>query len=311
MKIHAEQPKLDKWVKEISAQDSVQEAARYPLRNRLACVQHFFALAAVSGVASVDDVHQLRVATRRASAVLDLYTKLLPTKPTERLRRSLKKIQRVAGTVRDLDVLANRYNKVELSNAKRLVIALNRRRSKMLLRLTKLYQRLRQGDRFLDQCEQLIRKVRTSDTPDERAGIWMKMRWSQLVEQFVKSADVDTQNLDALHRFRICSKKLRYGMELLAPAFDPQLIERAYGFVERLQEGLGQIHDHVFAGKMFHGWDKKRNRVSRECNLKLLIKGEDIMLRNELNDLGTWWTPSVMADMRLAFDQLAILDSRG
>jgi CHAD domain-containing protein len=137
------------------------------------------------------------------------------------------------------------------------------------------------------------------------------MRWSQLVEQFVKSADVDTKNLDALHRFRISSKKLRYGMELLAPAFDPQRIERAYGFVERLQEGLGQIHDHVFAGRMFHDWDKKRNRVSRECNLKLLIKGEDIMLRNELSDLGTWWTPAVMADMRQAFDLLAILDSHG
>ena len=308
MTIHSEHQKLDKWVKAISPQDTVNEAAKYSLHNRLASVQQFLPRAAVSDIDSIEDVHQLRVATRRVLAVLQLYAELLPTKPTKSLRRSLKKIQRAGGAVRDLDVLAQRFCKVEHNNAKKLVKTFKRRRSRMQLRLTKLYLRLRQDDRFLNQIEKFPTKIGASDTSNERAGTWMKMRWAQLVEQFYQVVNVDLEDLDALHRFRISSKQLRYGLELLAPAFDPMQLERAYAFVERLQDRLGRIHDHVIACEMFRIWDAKRNRVSRTCKLKLFIDGESEILQKEQRDLVTWWTASLQADMREAFDQLAMLD---
>lgn len=305
MKIHAQHQILDKWVQAISPQESAQDAVSYSLRNRIATLQHFFPRAAISEVESHEDVHQLRVATRRVSAVLDLYAKLLPTKPTKLLHRSLRKIQRVAGTVRDLDVLAKRYRQVEHNNGKKLVKALHRRRLRLQLRLTRLYLWLRGGDRFLNQIEKLLKKTKESDTPNGPVGIWMKTRWSQLVEQFDQSTDFDTEDLEALHRFRIQSKQLRYSMELLAPAFDFNQLERAYALVERLQERLGQIQDHVIARKTFREWETKRNRISRMCDLKLLIESEDAKLRQQLRDVATWWTPMMKSNMRQAFEQIA------
>lgn len=305
MKIHAEHQILDKWVKAISPLGSVQDAISYALRNRIATLQHFFPRAAISEVESHEDVHQLRVATRRASAVLDLYAELLPAKPTKLLHRSLRKIQRVAGTVRDLDVLAKRYGQVEHNNGKKLVKALHRRRLRMQLRLTRLYLWLRRGDRFLNQIEKLLNKAKESDTPSGPVGIWMKTRWPQLVEQFDQSTDFDTEDLAALHRFRIQIKQLRYDMELLAPVFDFNQLERAYALVERLQERLGQIQDHVIACKTFREWDAKRNRVSRKCDLKMLIECEDEKLRQQLHDVATWWTPLMKSNMRQAFEQIA------
>ena len=306
MTIHAELHKLDKWVKAIGPLDSVHDAASYSLRNRLASVHQFFPRAAISEFEGVEDVHQLRVATRRVYAVLELYAELLPTKLSKLLRGTLKKIHRAAGAVRDLDVLNQRFRKVEHNSAKNLVKALNQRRSKMQLRLAKLYLRLRHGDRFLNQTHKLLSKIGRSNKPSEPAGAWMKMRWSEFLEQFYQSADVDTEDLHALHQFRITIKRLRYGLELLAPAFDCTQCERAYEFVERLQDRLGQLNDHVIACELFRAWNSKRNRVSRKCNLNRLLKCENEVLQKELGDFDAWWTPSLIADMREAFDQLAM-----
>ena len=59
MTIHSEHQKLDKWVKAISPQDSVLDAAKYSLRNRLESVQQFFPRAAISETEGVEDVHQV------------------------------------------------------------------------------------------------------------------------------------------------------------------------------------------------------------------------------------------------------------
>ena len=139
----------------------------------------------------------------------------------------------------------------------------------------------------------------------------MKMRWSQLVEHFHQSTEVDTEDLEALHHFRISSKQLRYGFELLAPALDPKQREGAYRFVERLQDRLGRLHDHVVARKLFREWDSKRNRIARACNLNRLIDVENEMLQNERRDFVAWWTPSMKADMREAFDRLTLKSHGG
>ncbi len=92
---------LDKWVNAISERDSVERAASYSLRDRIACLQQFFPIAAISRSECVEDVHQLRTTARRALAVLEVYAELFPTKSTERANAFIEQLQERLGRLQD------------------------------------------------------------------------------------------------------------------------------------------------------------------------------------------------------------------
>ena len=65
-------------------------------------------MAAESDQSEVEPVHQLRVSTRRATAVLQLFEAMLPRNRRRWFEKRLKQIRRTAGIARDLDVLVTR-----------------------------------------------------------------------------------------------------------------------------------------------------------------------------------------------------------
>lgn len=52
----------------------------------------------------VEAIHDLRVAIRRFSQSLAVFSSLLPKRPVKKVRRRLKRIRDAAGRVRDLDI---------------------------------------------------------------------------------------------------------------------------------------------------------------------------------------------------------------
>src|SRR5262245_50429545 len=56
-----------------------------------------------------EDIHQLRIATRRLRTALRLFRHLLPAKQAESLRKELRWFARALGDVRDLDVYAENF----------------------------------------------------------------------------------------------------------------------------------------------------------------------------------------------------------
>src|SRR5688572_29922151 len=97
-----------KWIEGTSADQPVSTAARRPLEVRLAVVWHYLPLAARRADEDIEHVHQLRVASRRAVAALEIFWDLLPKRRARWLRKRLKEIRRTAGEARDDDVLAAR-----------------------------------------------------------------------------------------------------------------------------------------------------------------------------------------------------------
>jgi CHAD domain-containing protein len=55
-------------------------------------------------------------------------------------------------------------------------------------------------------------------------------------------AVLDPKNVEALHDMRIAAKRLRYVLELTAPAFGPE-VAKAAKRAKKLQDLLGEIHD--------------------------------------------------------------------
>jgi len=61
---------------------------------------------------NIEDIHDVRVATRRIRAVLASFADYLPEKKVKAWRRDIKKITQSYGKVRDLDVQLDLLNKV-------------------------------------------------------------------------------------------------------------------------------------------------------------------------------------------------------
>ena len=76
------------------------------------------------GGKNAERVHQLRVATRRAAAALDLYHDFVPRKSAKKMEARLKRIRRTAGDIRDCDMLLARFSS-EVAQANRRVSQTN------------------------------------------------------------------------------------------------------------------------------------------------------------------------------------------
>ena len=95
----------DKWLEQNSAADLVTMAAARALRQRIAVVWYHHPRAALCSGRDVEYVHQLRVATRRTVAVIDVFSDVFASRERKTLKKSLAKIRASAGKARDLDVL--------------------------------------------------------------------------------------------------------------------------------------------------------------------------------------------------------------
>src|SRR5262249_55819232 len=106
-------------------------------------------------------------------------------------------------------------------------------------------------NRFQQKSYKLHGRIEPRDeaaiTADASFVAWAGGRLHQIAEKFFEAQPANGVDWSALHRFRIAGKKLRYTMELVAPAFGFELREQQYPLVQELQERLGNINDFVVA----------------------------------------------------------------
>src|SRR5262245_20421647 len=93
-----------KWQERFGRQAPTSTAAARGLKRRLEAMQSLLDAINRAGAASVEEIHQLRVASRRTTAALDLYKDFLPAKARAALRALLKTIRRAASEARRADV---------------------------------------------------------------------------------------------------------------------------------------------------------------------------------------------------------------
>jgi hypothetical protein len=72
---------------------------------------------------------------------------------------------------------------------------------------------------------------------------WGRAHFIPVVERFFAAVPADQTSEAALHQFRLCSKRLRYEMELVAGAFPDEFRTQLYPSIKALQDRLGEIND--------------------------------------------------------------------
>jgi CHAD domain-containing protein len=287
-------PPSGKWIDGIGPDSGVEEAARRSLEARLTAVNYWLLRAAYLAEQDVEHVHRLRVTTRRSVAALELFRDWLPRKRTRRLTKRLKKIRRAAGTARDCDVLGQRLARDYGERRAAPVVALiAERRAAVQPALVKVAERCRRRDRLVRKTVKVLNGIRPPkelSTPTIRFGDWAAERLAEAAGEFFAAASGESADMAALHQFRIRGKALRYTIELVAPAFGPELRKEHYPVVEELQERLGRIQDYVTAAARLHDWAKEVDDGALQEVLRELAVEECARLDDELREFRAWWT---------------------
>ncbi|HEV8701133.1 MAG TPA: CHAD domain-containing protein [Candidatus Polarisedimenticolia bacterium] len=204
----------------------------------------------VSRRGSDASIHDLRVATRRLQAALEVFGPRLPERPLRRLDRRARRIRRQLGQARNARVLRTLLRRLRVpqdGDESRLVTALVRR----------LDRPARQGRRDLRLLPGIRKRIHTllqalserperSVAPAGRPGGRATPTAAALpdrVEAVARAARLAGDgDPESMHRLRIAIKRYRYVLEVLseagAPALQPS-IHRA----RALQRELGRLHD--------------------------------------------------------------------
>jgi CHAD domain-containing protein len=208
--------------------------------------------AAESG--EVEPLHQLRVATRRLRASIELFSSVIYASQLKFFRRDLPWLGSEAGAVRECDVtsalITARAAKIDpdLKDAVApIVAALEERRKVEFDKLCELLE----SKRYRSLLAKLSRPATKKVGADRRLGIAAV----QLIRPATHGASRFGKRLapDApavvFHKLRVRLKRLRYELEMIAP-LGAKRHKKTLRRLEDLQELLGLYHDVTVA----HAW---------------------------------------------------------
>jgi CHAD domain-containing protein len=237
----------------VTRDDLLAEAGRKVLRFHLARL-----LAREEGTRTglrIEDLHGMRVATRRMRAAWRVFGDGFRLDRTRRMRGRLRELAARLGAVRDLDVLieAARAHQAALPEADAAAFAPlvrawsdDREVARQLL-IRELdspaYARLVDEYRIFVTAEGAAVRAPASPVAPHRvrdtAGsrIWLAYEQVRGYESVLRWADIET-----IHQLRIASKWLRYTLEFFREALGPE-VDQLVPRVVALQDHLGWLHD--------------------------------------------------------------------
>ncbi len=168
--------------------------------------------------------------------------------------------------------------------------------------IVEIWKELFQLGRFPRRCAKLLRKVRlrgeAAGSAPVRFGAWAAHRIQPASDSFFAASAADLSDVNAMHRFRIAGKKLRYVIELLAPAFSENLRTQAYPAIQDLQERLGKINDLAAAQARLKRWLEHGDGAEEAAYLREMLAEEQRRLEQRRAEFLAWWNGGREAELR-------------
>lgn len=245
------------------------DAARRLVSQRLADVRH--AQEKLGRTLAPDPVHDLRVATRRLRAALQVFRSLGTSRTLE---RQVKQLQDALGQVRDIHVqtewLTQRAREQKKPSRREGSEAL---RSKLHSHLGSREQHLRRALEHwtthtapaLEAATERLHGPGRYGNKQDRKVLLQRLR---RLQRSMKHYERSPHPLLA-HQVRKEVKKLRYEAELFHPA-RPEELDWLLEALEPLQEGLGNLHDADVRMELLAGFISSGSGPQRKAARKLL-----------------------------------------
>ncbi len=219
-----------------------------------------------------EDLHDMRVASRRLRAAAEVFEPIFPAAEFARASRDLRALTRALGTAREWDVhVAALARETERAKGDGERAALEYARGRIAGRRARERARMLAALDRLDigRLEAALRAVLEAANGAE-AG-WRALAAKVLPERIDEAwgdiaAARATHDPVALHENRNAKKKLRYALEILEPFFaaggadGARAREAAHADAKKLQELLGKHHDRWLLAAVL---DAERERLDR------------------------------------------------
>ncbi|MBN9417472.1 hypothetical protein ABS71_11925 [bacterium SCN 62-11] len=235
-----------------------------------------------------DNVHQLRVTSRKLSSTLDLFSSLVGRGPVKKVRKKLKEVRRSLGVLRDLqrqlewlcdeplldDYLTERTSELPT------VIKQAKKKLK-LVKPSKLEKRLEMVDALLAGLLEDEESVR---------DMLSRSIWESLLQAMSHADEVDPDNSFSYHALRVAMKTFRYQAEVYAAAGWETRLDHNDGWtkIKELHDALGHLQDlEVLACHLDFHWVQSppiRETQARVVN-RLLKERHQALGRIHLQDL--------------------------
>jgi CHAD domain-containing protein len=244
----------------VVAEDSLPEAARKVLQFHFSKMQR--REAGTRTGTDAEDLHDMRVATRRMRAAWRVFDGAFRASKTKKLRRHLERLADRLGAVRDLDVLIEgleaygiALDEDERSGLDPVFSVWRRQRAAARTQLIgeldsdRYATFVKEMDAFLEAGANAAAAIATPTAPHrvrDRAAsqLWAAYEAVRAYEPVFTWADVET-----LHELRIAVKWLRYTLEFFGETLGPDFA-RLLARVVALQDYLGSLHDADVATKL-------------------------------------------------------------
>jgi CHAD domain-containing protein len=247
----------------IKADDSLGTAGRKVLRMHLARMLHFEA--GTRSGEDPEDLHKMRVATRRMRAAWRVFDGAYRPKVQRRYVKELRAIARVLGDVRDIDVLLEDLESYisELPAPGREAVEPLRaawRRQREVARKRMLAKLDSKGYReFVDDYLDFTESPGAAEilTPLGRPSLVRDTAGSRILAAYEHVRAYDTvitwADVPTLHAVRIESKRLRYTMEYFSEVL-PVTSRKLIAQVTEMQDHLGLMNDADVAATATREW---------------------------------------------------------
>lgn len=224
----------------IDADSPLEDAAKKTLTARLGELRQYEDRLTTD--AEPDDVHDMRVASRRLRAALQLFDR---KKQLEPAHKAVKRLGDALGGLRELQVQLS-----WLDEAARVgreadhsgIVALKQTREKKLpWRIEAVHEAVAA---WRDEVAAVTQAIDGLTQHGRLGGRCLRERLDERLQAVRKLAKKTHESPDAAtaHRLRIAVKKLRYVAELAEPAF-PEPLAALLDKLAALQETLGALHD--------------------------------------------------------------------
>lgn len=222
--------------------------ARQVVKQRIQAAVYYWQRVARHDKPPVEDIHQLRVWSRRAMAAIQLFAPLLAAEPAAELLAILNKARKRAGKARDCDVLLETLDADSRKALDHALQEMKKRRAESAEKLRRSYRKkVRSGD--VQECSKALQKQLpgTGDnghaSPQLEFGGWFLQQFAVVAATFLKQLRPAKPLQRQIHPLRIEGKHVRYALEIGLPSLPKQTGKELYSALENLQEQLGAICD--------------------------------------------------------------------
>lgn len=204
---------------------------------------------------NIEDIHDLRVATRRIRACLSIFCNAFNEKDIKQWQKAIKDITKSYGSTRDLDVqidfLKTFYKEIQerkcKSGIRRVLLRLQQKRKKVQDKVTEKAEDIKQNE-LLNDMVSTLEKVK-SNCPEK--AIYTQPLYQLAFDTIHGFLDQflfyevflhHPEKIRELHLMRIAAKRLRYTMEVFEPIYNGA-ITPYLEIVKSIQQTLGSIRD--------------------------------------------------------------------